>query len=155
MRVYFTNIMKRKIAVISDTHNRLPEHVVVALASADEIWHLGDVCSEATLDPLIALGIPLVVIRGNNDFQFDWPLEKRFQFGDKRFLLIHIPPHQVSDTDVVLSGHTHLPRNEIVNEVRWLNPGSVGLPNKGKPAAWAWMELETETGEFTWASVPV
>src|SRR5437660_11364829 len=35
-----------RIAVISDTHNRVPPQLPELLAEADEIWHLGDVCDE-------------------------------------------------------------------------------------------------------------
>ncbi len=37
--------------------------------------------------------------------------------------------------DVLISGHTHIPRNEIVGKKRYLNPGSVGQPRDGNPAA--------------------
>jgi predicted phosphodiesterase len=32
-----------RIAVISDTHDHLPEGLAERFATADEIWHLGDV----------------------------------------------------------------------------------------------------------------
>lgn len=147
--------MKRKIAVISDSHNRLPTSIETELFSADEIWHLGDVCNSGILDALRYSGKPLLVIRGNNDSDFSWPLELRLHFGEKTFLLTHIPPHKVHGIDVVLCGHTHIPKNEIINGVHWLNPGSVGLPNKGAPAAWAWLLLDKETGDFSWQSMAV
>lgn len=31
-----------RIAVLADTHNRLPLHLAREIAEADEIWHLGD-----------------------------------------------------------------------------------------------------------------
>jgi hypothetical protein len=37
-------------------HNRLPETVTEVAKDADEIWHLGDVCAEAILDDLRAVG---------------------------------------------------------------------------------------------------
>ncbi len=35
-----------RIAVIADTHDRLPDFVMQAIVEADEIWHLGDVCEK-------------------------------------------------------------------------------------------------------------
>lgn len=37
--------------------------------------------------------------------------------------------------DVLITGHTHLPRNEEYPPYRYLNPGSVGQPRDGNPAA--------------------
>ncbi len=37
--------------------------------------------------------------------------------------------------DVLISGHTHLPRNEEYPPYRYLNPGAVGQPRDGNPAA--------------------
>jgi putative phosphoesterase len=144
-----------RIAVIADTHNRLPGSVVEKCQSADAIWHLGDVCDPATLEPLRALGKPLLVVRGNNDFDPAWPLEKRLQFGRRRFLLVHIPPRSPREADVILCGHTHVPMQEEKDGVLWLNPGTVGLPNKGAPASWAWLELHPETGELSFSLQPL
>lgn len=56
-----------RIAVLADTHNQLPPSLLEHLARADFIWHLGDVCLPATLEPIEALGVPMLVVRGNND----------------------------------------------------------------------------------------
>jgi predicted phosphodiesterase len=37
-----------RIFVLVDTHNRLPENVKEMAKDADEIWHLGDVCTEVS-----------------------------------------------------------------------------------------------------------
>ena len=44
-----------RIFVLADTHNRLPEAVTEIAKDADEIWHLGDVCTETILDELRAI----------------------------------------------------------------------------------------------------
>jgi uncharacterized protein len=131
-----------RIAVIADTHNRLPSHVPRALAAAEEIWHLGDVTEEATLDALRALGRPLFVVRGNCDYNADWPLVLDLEREGWAIRLIHIPPSLAPPgTDILLHGHTHVPRNERVSATRFLNPGSVGKANHGAPASYAWLEL--------------
>ena len=42
--------------------------------------------------------------------------------------------------DVVLSGHTHIPRGETVDGVHFWNPGSTTLPKGGFPASYGLFE---------------
>src|SRR3989440_6798513 len=140
------------IFVLADTHNRLPESVREMAKDADEVWHLGDVCAERILDELRAVGPPVVVVRGNCDSNFDWPLIVDLVRGGKRFRLQHIPPDEPpDDVDVVLHGHTHVPRNEKRRGVLFLNPGCVTRPNQGSPASVAWLEIRD--GKMKWRVV--
>jgi predicted phosphodiesterase len=101
-----------RIAVISDTHNRLPLHLLHAIAEADEIWHLA------------------------------WPPVIDLEREGFSIRLIHAPPLMPPPgCDLLLHGHTHIPRNERIGETRFFNPGTVGKPNKGVPPSYAWLEL--------------
>jgi len=148
------SIMLHRIAVIADTHNQLPAHVLGDLSSADEIWHLGDVMRPETLDPLKQFAVPLLIIRGNNDSCMDWPLEWTCERGGKSFHLVHIPPRNIPDFDFLLHGHTHVPRDEMIGKTRVLNPGTIGKPNKGAPPSYAWLEIG-RPGEVRWRLVRV
>ncbi len=131
-----------RIAVLSDTHDKLPSHVVEAVREADEIWHLGDVTMDAILETLRRLGPPLRVVRGNCDSNSAWPLTLDFELEGFRIQLIHIPPRQApSGVQMLFHGHTHVPRNEMVGETRFYNPGCITRPNRGAPASYAWLEL--------------
>ena len=131
-----------RIAVLADTHNRLPLHLPREIAGADEIWHLGDVTDASSLEPLCALGRPVLVVRGNSDFNMDWPLTLDLEREGFAIRLIHIPPFTgAPGIDLLLHGHTHVPRNERMGATRFLNPGSVGKPNHGAPTSYAWLEL--------------
>jgi uncharacterized protein len=131
-----------RIAVLSDTHNRLPAHVVEAVRAADEIWHLGDVMERKVIADLAKLERPLRVVRGNCDTCEEWPETERFVVFGCRIHLEHIPPRKPPiDTDLFLHGHTHVPRDEVIRGVRFLNPGTVGKANKGAPASYAWLSL--------------
>jgi putative phosphoesterase len=142
-----------RVFVLADTHNRLPEKVKEIARDADEIWHLGDVCSEAVLDELRAIGPPVTVVRGNCDSNFEWPLVVDLVRAGLRFRLQHIQPDQLPDeVDVVLHGHTHVPRHERRGNVLFLNPGCVTRPNRGAPPSVAWLELAD--GKFIWRLVP-
>jgi putative phosphoesterase len=141
-----------RIFVLADTHNRLPESVTEMAQDADEIWHLGDVCAETILDELRTIGPPVTVVRGNCDSNFEWPLVLDLARGGLRFRLQHISPDTPpDDVDVLLHGHTHVPRNERLGRVLFLNPGCVTRPNRGAPPSVAWLEIAD--GKINWKLV--
>jgi len=142
------------IFVLADTHNRLPETVREIARSADEIWHLGDVCAESILDELRAIGPRVTVVRGNCDSNFEWPLVVDLVRGGLKFRLQHVPPdHPPKEVDVVLHGHTHVPRHEKRGNVLFLNPGCVTRPNRGSPPSMAWLRVSDRT--INWELVPL
>jgi putative phosphoesterase len=80
------------------------------------------------------------------------PREKRFESGGKRILLTHGSPvsskepltpntpevrlrelAQIAQVDVILCGHSHQPFARDVDDVWFINPGSVGRPDDGDP----------------------
>jgi putative phosphoesterase len=138
-----------RIAVISDTHDKLPYTLVERIAGADEVWHLGDVCGEWILNELRVPGQALKVVRGNCD-ENEWPLTLEFTKVGFRIHLVHIPPDEpVPEADLVLHGHTHVPRHERVGSNVFLNPGCVTRPNRGAPRSYAWLTLLPD-GEYRW-----
>src|SRR5437899_12146202 len=86
-----------RVFVLADTHNRLPEKAKEIAKGADEIWHLGDVCTEAILDELRAVGPRVTVVRGNCDSNLDWPLILDLARSGLNFPLQHVPPDQLPD----------------------------------------------------------
>jgi len=131
-----------KIGVVADTHGHVPSGVLERLSGVEELWHLGDVCDPVLLDLFLELGCPRRVVRGNCDNCMDWPLELDLERGGVKCHLVHIPPRRApAGCQVLLHGHTHVPRDEMVGGVRWLNPGTVGKPNKGAPPSLGILEL--------------
>lgn len=133
-----------RIAVIADTHDRFPPGLPARLAGADEIWHLGDVCEPSTLVEFEQLGKPLHVVLGNNECHNLWPFELRLTREGLKCFLTHIPPGKApAGVDVILHGHTHVPRDETdARGVRWLNPGCITRPNRGARASFGWLEFK-------------
>ena len=130
-----------RIAVFSDTHDRYPPSLPARLKRADEIWHLGDVCEPEILEEFAQLGPPLHVVRGNCDGYEGWPESLELIRGGLRFLLTHIPPAEVpAGISAVLHGHTHVPRDEMIGGVRWLNPGCITRP-RGVEPTFAWLTV--------------
>ena len=143
-----------RIFVLADTHNRLPQALSEMAKSADEIWHLGDVCAESILDEVRAIGPRVTVVRGNCDSNPNWPLVVDLVRGGLKLRLQHVPPdHSPDDVDVVLHGHTHVPRHERRGKVLFLNPGCVTRANQGAPPSVAWLEIED--GKLNWRLVPL
>jgi uncharacterized protein len=131
------------IGVLSDTHNRLHPRVPELLAGVDEIWHLGDVCHAPLLAQLELICPQVLVVQGNNDDTLDFPLHLELQRAGEDFYLMHIPPRQAPVTrGWLLCGHTHVPLDELRGGVRWFNPGSAGLANKGAPLSLAILSRE-------------
>jgi putative phosphoesterase len=143
----------RRIAVFSDTHDAYPSRLPRLLADADELWHLGDVCSLQTLVEFTDLGRPLFVVRGNNDWHPAWPVTLRLERAGRVFHLEHIAPRRApAGAEFVLFGHTHVP-HDVTDDagVRWLNPGCVSMP-RGQGLGFAWL-LISASGEVSWRPV--
>jgi putative phosphoesterase len=135
-----------RIAVLADTHDRYPPLLPGRLRTADEIWHLGDVCAPETLAEFERIGPPLRVVLGNCDSHPAWPLTLELERERVKFFLAHIPPSRApAGVGVVLHGHTHVPRDEVAEGVRWLNPGCVTRPRGGGFPSFAWLTVERGT----------
>ncbi len=120
------------IGVISDTHGLLRPEALDALAGSERIIHAGDVGSPQVLDRLGEIA-PVDAVRGNMD-RGDWaerlPLALRVRVEDVLIHVLHdlshLTPDQLEEVGVVVSGHSHRPRNAVDGGVLYLNPGSAG-----------------------------
>ena len=141
-----------RILVISDTHDVVPEGLVERWKSANEIWHLGDVCDPRTLVEIELLEKPLTVVAGNCDSWPGWPVSRRMERGGFTFHLEHIPRRlPARGVDAMLHGHLHVPRDEVDPlGVRWLNPGCISEAHRGAPASFAWLTIPEDGTHFDW-----
>ena len=143
------------VGLISDTHGRLPDAALGALAYCNHIIHAGDICDPSILRELQTIG-PVDAVLGNNDIPGDYPSDvQRFAkpvINGVRFLVAHYPndvrisfagSSAVAPGDpiphVCIHGHTHIPRLErgrAAYPARYvLNPGSVTRPRGGFPTS--------------------
>jgi putative phosphoesterase len=121
------------IGVISDTHGLLRAEAIEALRGSDYIIHAGDIGSEEILERLAAIA-PLTVVRGNVDHAA-WarklPKSDVLQVGGVSICVLHnlqeldLNP-EAAGFRVVVSGHSHVPKQEVRNGVLYFNPGSAG-----------------------------
>jgi uncharacterized protein len=121
------------IGVISDTHGVLRPEAVEALRGSERIIHAGDVGDADILDRLAAIA-PVNAVRGNID-QSAWaralPETDVVDAGGISIYLLHdlarldLKP-EAAGFSVVISGHSHVPKQETQNGVLYFNPGSAG-----------------------------
>lgn len=140
------------IGVVSDIHGQLDDHASQALSPCDLILCAGDVEREYILMELEALA-PTIAVKGNCDYpsiSSDVPFTASPRIGGVRFFMVHRPEDigtPADDVRVVVHGHTHIPRNEVINGVRYINPGSTTRPRGGSKKSIA--RLTIELGEVT------
>lgn len=104
-----------------------------ALRGSDRIIHAGDVGASEILDKLAAIA-PVTAIRGNVD-RGAWarklPETEVVEVGDVCLYVLHdlaqldLRP-QPAGFHVVISGHSHIPKQETRDGVLYFNPGSAG-----------------------------
>jgi uncharacterized protein len=124
------------VGVISDIHGHLSEAAEAALALCDIILCAGDVERPTVLMELEAIA-PTVAVLGNCDTSLrgmNIPFTASPRIGGVRFFMTHRPEDigtPAEDVQVVVHGHTHIPRNEEVAGKLYLNPGSASKPRGG------------------------
>jgi uncharacterized protein len=121
------------IGVISDTHGLLRPEAVEALRGSEHIIHAGDVGAPEVLDQLRSIA-PVTAIRGNID-KAKWARTlPETEVVELDGVSIHVL-HDLSQLDlkpeaagfqVVIYGHSHIPKQETRNGVLYFNPGSAG-----------------------------
>jgi putative phosphoesterase len=138
-----------KIGVLSDTHDRLDnvERIVSIFKNAGvgAVFHCGDFCSPFVARKMATLeGTPFYAVRGNNDGDISFlnttfaklgPIKEPYLKVDlegRKILLLHghaVPEDCITDIakgsryDIIVYGHYHHVRNEMVGKTLVLNPG--------------------------------
>ena len=133
----------KTIGLISDTHiptryKQLPKSVLSTFEEVDLILHAGDLVSLSVADTLKTIA-PLKAVHGN---MCKWQVKNTFP----EKLMIEVENLKIGLThgsggpsgytnrllqkfidekpDIIVSGHTHQPKAELVNGIMMLNPGS-------------------------------
>ena len=134
------------IGLISDTHipdrmRELPEKVFEAFKDVEMILHAGDVTSQEVIEKLEEIA-PVTVIQGNTDriVGLDLPKTAVVEAEELKIGVIHGEVYPRADTqqlhylakqldvDILVSGHSHQPKVEKVEDVLLINPGSPTVP---------------------------
>lgn len=138
-------------------HGYLPDAAKTALKGCDVIINAGDTCSPRLMTELECIA-PTVAVHGNCDrFQDYGPTVHdvaRPSYEGVRFYVVHrpedIPAELPRGTRVVVHGHTHVPREEEIDGVLYLNPGSCSEPRRGnEPSVMTVVVEEREVFDVT------
>lgn len=138
-----------KIGIISDTHGLLRREIVQAFKGCELIFHGGDIGKQAILDALQGIA-PVVAVKGNNDKDY-WaeqlPIESWTRVQSKMIYMIHNIKKKPADLekngiDIVISGHSHIYKEEIKEDILYLNPGGAGPKRFGRAATAMLLEIE-------------
>jgi hypothetical protein len=125
--------MTYRIGIVSDTHGLLRPEAESLMAGVDHIIHAGDIGHPDIIDALRRLA-PVTAIRGNVDTG-DWAAAyaetELVRLAERSIYILHdLKTLQIDrvarNIDVVVSGHSHVPKIETTNGVLYLNPGSAG-----------------------------
>ena len=140
-----------KIVLCSDNHSNFSpiRYILDKYPKCDYYWHLGD--SEAydlkELEPFIS-------VLGNNDFYVELPKYRIINVANHNFLLIHGTNNLLYDLtnlasyakekgcDTVLYGHTHVPKDCMIDGIRLINPGSCFYNRDGSKPSFAILNID-------------
>lgn len=104
-----------------------------------------DYAPKRVIDILNAVKDKLLCVRGNCDTEvdqmvLDFPIMADYAvmwLDGKMLYLSHghsvnpQDPPKLSEGDILMNGHTHIPADEMIGKFRYLNPGSVSIPKNG------------------------
>ena len=146
-----------QIGIVSDTHNNLKNiDKIISLFNEERVStviHTGDIASARSLEKFSELKCKFVGVYGNNDrneiglkevaeinnFLFREP-PNLLTLDDRNLAIFHEPDliddflMQNENIDVVVHGHTHRYRKEIINGVLFFNPGECAGMKEGRNA---------------------
>lgn len=143
-----------KILLMSDSHGRnaMVDHLLEKHNDADLFIHCGDIECDEYVFPA------LETVAGNNDVYYDYPSQRIFTVHGHRILVLH--SHQcmfyykrsqwLRDTaienhcDIVFYGHTHVAKDETLDGIRLVNPGSLRYSRDGRSPSYAIVIIEDD-----------
>ena len=118
--------MMFKIGIISDTHGLWRPEAERRLTGVDHIVHAGDIGRPEIVDALRRIA-PVTAIRGNVDsgeWARQYPDTKLVRLAGKSIYILHdLKTLQVdpgAGIDVIVSGHSHVPKIDAVGGVLYL-----------------------------------
>ena len=133
-----------KILVVSDSHGFEGNlrKVIERVEPIDMLIHLGDFESgEDRIKKMVNCGVHMVP--GNNDYAPHLDRDKVINIAGHRIFLTHGHKYGVyyglyglydkakeNNCDVVLYGHTHIPKINYMDDITFANPGSISLPRQ-------------------------
>lgn len=148
------------VGLISDTHGLLRRTALEALSGVDCILHAGDIGKPEILDELSTIA-PVTVVRGNVDRE-EWthtlPHDTVVTLEGFWIYMIHSVDQmtflpKAAKIDAVVSGHTHKPVIEEMDDVLYVNPGSAGPRRFMLPVSMGFLRLTRDAPIEAWIKI--
>ncbi len=153
-----------KIGVVADTHSeKIPSQLLKDFRKVDLIVHAGDFCSVADLEVFKRVGEVKSVYGNMDDLDLVNKIPQRliFEAGGLRIGVVHgcgsarknleyvQQEFQKDKVDVVIFGHSHVPVNQMIDGVLYLNPGSPTDKVLTPYRSYAFLEIENRKAVAT------
>lgn len=151
-----------RIIIISDTHcgtiEKLPPKVLQALKEADIVIHAGDADTLNFIDELEDICKCLYAVKGNCDLGSKLPVKLVEEIEGVKIGISHGTGNynnvvdrmyymfSEDDPKIIIFGHIHVPVNEEIEGVWFINPGSTSLNRTLNYGTYA--ELIIDNGSF-------
>lgn len=131
-----------RIGILSDSHGKLikAEQALQEMGTIDLLLHAGDYGEDGLILGK-AHGIKVKSVVGNCDRYAPGPAEELMEINGYKIYLTHGHLFGVKysleklkkqakrlGADIVIYGHTHVPHQEEIEEILFLNPGSITWP---------------------------
>ena len=158
----------KKIGIISDTHSYWDDRYVQYFKDCDEIWHAGDIGSEAVIERLDEISPVLRAVYGNADggnLRLRLKETEIFETEGVKVFMTHIGGYpgkyapgirsrlQLSKPQVFVCGHSHILK--IIPDralgILTINPGAAG--RQGWQVVRTLVTLTLDNGRVTHAQV--
>ena len=146
-----------KIGIISDTHGdmRTIDKAIPYLSKCDLIIHAGDYIEDAEYI-YYSTDVKIKSVKGNCDsYNIDGQYELKFSVKNKNFFVCHGHNHDVkmginslykfakdNKIDFIVFGHTHIPIYETIDNITFINPGSLTYPRDGSDRSFGILTLD-------------
>ncbi|MCK1754123.1 metallophosphoesterase family protein [Bradyrhizobium sp. 137] len=142
--------MTFRIGIISDTHGLLRPEAERGLAGVDHIIHAGDIGRPEIVGALRRIA-PVTAIRGNVDngeWAREYPDTNLVRLAGKSIYVLHdlktLQDDLGAGIDVIVSGHSHVPKIDTVGGVLYVNPGSAGPRRFKLPITLATLDVTSQ-----------
>lgn len=149
------------VLIISDSHGLTEEIQEIRARHADHMdamIHCGD--SELAFDHESLQGFQTV--RGNCDYDSKLPKEIITEVESLKFYVTHGHLHNIKTTlmnvkysalecnaNIVCFGHSHIAGAEMIDNILFINPGSIRLPRMRKERTYAILSVENSVATLT------
>lgn len=156
-----------RILVFSDSHGDVGKmkQIIENMYGLTAVIHLGDINRDIQFLEDHFFDFPIFGVQGNNDYSGLYPNEKMLTLGGKKIFITHghyylsgwdgtplrsIP--KAEEADLILFGHTHVPKTEHFSGKILANPGSISRPRTGNAS---YGVIEIENGNLHYCNIAI